>query len=188
MKLMICDDHQLFRETLASALGRRGHDVVATAPNPACAVESPSQVDVDLCIIVLQFPDASGVDGTRRVRKASRPTRVLVLTAAGETMPRSPQRSKRVPVPWWRRKLTSRFSSTPSTESDVVTQYCRQKSSTERCTTPPRRVIRSPCKPPCLALASVKCSSFLSTGTRRTSLPDAWGSPIRRHARTSKAY
>jgi two-component system nitrate/nitrite response regulator NarL len=81
---MICDDHQLFREALATVLGRRAHDVVATPSNPAAAVESAGQVDVDLCIMDLMFPDGSGVDGTRGVREASPATKVLVLTGAGE--------------------------------------------------------------------------------------------------------
>lgn len=84
MNLVICDDHQLFAEALATLLGRRGHHVVATPPNPAAAVESVGQVDVDLCIMDLLFPDDCGVDGTRRVREASPPTKVVVLTGAGD--------------------------------------------------------------------------------------------------------
>lgn len=82
MNLVICDDHQLFAEALATLLGRRGHYVVATPPTPAAAVESVGKVNVDLCIMDLLFPDDSGVEGTRRVREASPPTKVVVLTGA----------------------------------------------------------------------------------------------------------
>jgi len=82
VNLVICDDHELFAEALATLLCRRGHHVVATAPRPAAAVESVGQVDVDICIMDLLFPDDSGIDGTRRVREASPPTKVLVLTGA----------------------------------------------------------------------------------------------------------
>jgi two-component system nitrate/nitrite response regulator NarL len=84
MNLMICDDHQLFSEALATVLGRRGHEVVGTPSNPAAAVESVSQVDVDLCIMDLVFPDDNGIDGTRRLREASPLTKVLVLTGAAD--------------------------------------------------------------------------------------------------------
>jgi two-component system nitrate/nitrite response regulator NarL len=84
MNLMICDDHQLFAEALATLLGRRGHHVVATPPSPTAAVESVGEADVDLCIMDLLFPGESGVDGTRRVREASPPTKVVVLTGVGD--------------------------------------------------------------------------------------------------------
>jgi two-component system, NarL family, nitrate/nitrite response regulator NarL len=84
VNVVICDDHELFAEALASLLGRRGHRVVAIPTNPTAAVKSVGQVDVDLCIMDLVFPDGCGIDGTRRVREASPPTKVLVLTGAGD--------------------------------------------------------------------------------------------------------
>jgi two-component system, NarL family, nitrate/nitrite response regulator NarL len=84
VNVVICDDHQLFSEALANLLGRRGHHIVAIPRNPAAAVESVGQVDVDLCIMDLLFPDDSGVDGTRRVREASPPTKVVLLTGAAD--------------------------------------------------------------------------------------------------------
>jgi two-component system, NarL family, nitrate/nitrite response regulator NarL len=84
VNVVICDDHELFAEALATLLGRRGHHVVATSPNPAAAVRSVGQVEVDLCIMDLLFPDGCGVDGTRRVRHASPATKVVVLTAAAD--------------------------------------------------------------------------------------------------------
>jgi two-component system nitrate/nitrite response regulator NarL len=82
VNVVICDDHQLFAEALATLLGRRGHRVVATPSNPAAAVEAVGRVDVDLCIMDLLFPGDSGVDGTRRVRDASPPTKVVILSGA----------------------------------------------------------------------------------------------------------
>jgi two-component system, NarL family, nitrate/nitrite response regulator NarL len=84
MNMVICDDHQLFAEALATLLGRRGHHVVAMPPDPAAAVKSVGQGDVDLCVMDLVFPDACGVDGTRRVRNASPATKVVVLTGAAD--------------------------------------------------------------------------------------------------------
>ncbi|MGH7540619.1 MAG: response regulator transcription factor, partial [Gemmatimonadota bacterium] len=48
--------------------------------DPSAAVEAVGQVAVDVCIIDLRSPDESGIAGTRRVREASPPTRVVVLT------------------------------------------------------------------------------------------------------------
>ncbi|MGH8984188.1 MAG: response regulator transcription factor [Acidimicrobiia bacterium] len=82
--VVICDDHGLFAEALATFLTHRGHHVVAVSANPSAAVEAVGQVGVDLCIMDLLFPDESGIDGTRRVREASPTTRVIVLTGAGD--------------------------------------------------------------------------------------------------------
>jgi two-component system nitrate/nitrite response regulator NarL len=84
VNLVICDDHQLFAEALATLLGRRGHHVVATPPTPAAAVEYLGQVEVDICIMDLLFPEDCGVEGTRRVREASPLTKVVILTGADD--------------------------------------------------------------------------------------------------------
>jgi two-component system, NarL family, nitrate/nitrite response regulator NarL len=82
--VLICDDHVLFAEALATLLAQRGHHVVGVCASPSVAVEVVGEVDVDLCIMDILFPDGSGIDGTRWVREASPATRVVVLTRAGE--------------------------------------------------------------------------------------------------------
>lgn len=84
--ILICDDHTLFAEALATLLTRRGHQVVAISASPPAAVNTVARVDIDVCVMDLLFPGDSGIDGTRRVREASPATRVIVLTGAGPEM------------------------------------------------------------------------------------------------------
>ena len=84
MNVLICDDHALFAEALATLLTHRGHHIVAVCGSPSAAVEVVGEVDVDLCIMDLLFPDGSGIDGTRWVREVSPATRVVVLTGAAD--------------------------------------------------------------------------------------------------------
>ena len=81
MRLVLCDDHVVFLEALASALRARGHEVVATAHDPQAAVEAVVEHEPDICLIDLSFPEGSGLDAVRAVRERGLPTRLLVLSA-----------------------------------------------------------------------------------------------------------
>lgn len=79
MHILICDDHSLFAQAVASLLNRAGHEVTsACSPVEAEAVAASTKVDV--CLMDLQFPNASGVDGVAGVRAVSPETQVVVLT------------------------------------------------------------------------------------------------------------
>jgi len=81
MRLVLCDDHQLFLDALASALTGHGHDVVATATTPDDAVRAVAQERPDVCLLDLAFPEGSGVEAARRIRERHPATQVLVLSA-----------------------------------------------------------------------------------------------------------
>jgi two-component system nitrate/nitrite response regulator NarL len=81
MRLLICDDHLMFSEALASLLKARGHTVVGCPTTPEGAVELSQEEEVDAIICDLHFP---GIDGSRSVSflRAARPdTPIVVLTA-----------------------------------------------------------------------------------------------------------
>jgi len=81
MRLVLCDDHRLFLEALASALVGHGHDVVATTTTPAGAVRAVALLRPDACVLDLGFPEGSGVEAARILREQHPTTRVLVLSA-----------------------------------------------------------------------------------------------------------
>jgi DNA-binding NarL/FixJ family response regulator len=85
MNVLICDDHCLFADALASVFRARGYDVRATVRDPPHAVASLINHDVDICLMDLMFPN--GVDGSEclgDLRAASPTTKVIVVTASSD--------------------------------------------------------------------------------------------------------
>lgn len=84
MKIVLCDDHSLFIQSLAAVLTSRGHDVVGCFSSPTQAIEALASNEVDVCVMDLRFPSASGIDGVRGIVEVSPRTRVVVLTGSGD--------------------------------------------------------------------------------------------------------
>jgi two-component system nitrate/nitrite response regulator NarL len=83
VNVVICDDHRLFSEALATVLTARNWSIVACAEHPEHAVAAAAEHHVDACLMDLSVPDGySGVAGVASVRKASPRTKVVVLTAS----------------------------------------------------------------------------------------------------------
>jgi two-component system nitrate/nitrite response regulator NarL len=82
-RVVLCDDHQLFAESLAVVLATRGHDVVAVTMSPPAAATAVVEHDAELCIMDMNFPafDGNGVDGARMVLEGRPGTAVVILSA-----------------------------------------------------------------------------------------------------------
>jgi DNA-binding NarL/FixJ family response regulator len=81
IRVLIADDHPLFRDGLAALLGAEPdtEPVGAAATGPE-AVEMASQIQPDVVIMDLRMPGLSGVEATRRIVADSPHIAVLVLT------------------------------------------------------------------------------------------------------------
>jgi DNA-binding NarL/FixJ family response regulator len=81
MRVLVVDDHPLYREGLAMALETMEDvEVVGQAADGATAAELATSLAPDVVIMDLHLPGMSGVEATRQLL-ADRPnTRVLVLT------------------------------------------------------------------------------------------------------------
>jgi two-component system, NarL family, nitrate/nitrite response regulator NarL len=85
VNVVICDDHRLFSDALATVLSARDWSIVACAVDPAHAVAAVTGHRVDACLMDLSFPDGhSGIAGIESVRRASPGTKVVVLTASSD--------------------------------------------------------------------------------------------------------
>lgn len=81
IRILIADDHELFREGLRVVLDLRpDFEVVAEAANVAETVAAHVRHQPDLTLLDLQMPDGTGIDALRIIRKAQPDARVLMLT------------------------------------------------------------------------------------------------------------
>jgi DNA-binding NarL/FixJ family response regulator len=84
VRVMVVDDHPMWREGVARDLGERGLEVVATAGDGTAAVRIAPAVRPDVVLMDLQMPHLDGAGATAAIREALPDTRVLVLSASAE--------------------------------------------------------------------------------------------------------
>lgn len=84
LRVMVVDDHPLWRDAVAADLTAAGFEVVATAGDGAEAVRRAAASRPHVVLLDLQLPVMDGVKATRQIVAADPSTRVLVLSASGE--------------------------------------------------------------------------------------------------------
>ncbi|KXK62967.1 two-component system response regulator [Micromonospora rosaria] len=84
VRVMVVDDHPMWREGVARDLTEAGHVVVATSGEGRQAVRVAAAVRPDVVVLDLQLPDISGVEVIHGLRAALPDVRVLMLSASGE--------------------------------------------------------------------------------------------------------
>jgi DNA-binding NarL/FixJ family response regulator len=84
LRVMVADDHPLWRDAVARDLAEAGLEVVATAGDGAEAIRRATATRPDVLLLDLQLPDVSGVEVARQLCDAQPSLRVLVLSASGE--------------------------------------------------------------------------------------------------------
>ena len=83
-RVMVVDDHPMWREAVARDLAEAGFEVVATAADGGEAVRRAPAARPEVVVLDLQLPVLSGVEVTRTLLAADPAVRVLVLSASGE--------------------------------------------------------------------------------------------------------
>jgi DNA-binding NarL/FixJ family response regulator len=83
-RVMVVDDHPMWRDAVARDLAEAGFDVVATAGDGAEALRRAPAARPEVALVDLQLPAVSGIEVTRGLAGADPPARVLVLSASGE--------------------------------------------------------------------------------------------------------
>ena len=84
IRVMVVDDHPMWRDAVARDLTEAGYDVVATAADGAQALRVAGAARPDVVVLDLQLPDMSGVEVTAGLRAVHPAAHVLVLSASGE--------------------------------------------------------------------------------------------------------
>ena len=85
IRLLVVDDHALFRRALANLLGNEpGFEVVGEAGDGAEAVSKAQALRPDLILMDIHMPGTDGLQATRQIVSALPATRVVILTVSEE--------------------------------------------------------------------------------------------------------
>ena len=77
IRVMVVDDHPMWRDAVARDLTEAGYEVVATVADGAQALRVAGPARPDVVVLDLQLQDMSGVEVTRGLRAAHPAARVL---------------------------------------------------------------------------------------------------------------
>jgi DNA-binding NarL/FixJ family response regulator len=84
MRILIADDHTLFRESLGSLLASRGLEIVGEAREGQEAVELARSLRPDVVLMDLSMPGLDGLAATRLISAEMPEVKVVVLTASDD--------------------------------------------------------------------------------------------------------
>ncbi|MDH3404878.1 MAG: response regulator transcription factor [Acidobacteriota bacterium] len=84
MRILIADDHTLFRDSLRSLLEARDQEVVGEADNGAAAIKLAWDLKPDLVLMDLLMPEMDGLEATKRLVAELPEVKVVILTASEE--------------------------------------------------------------------------------------------------------
>jgi DNA-binding NarL/FixJ family response regulator len=84
LRVMLVDDHDLFRTGLRNLLEEQGVQVVAEASEGASALGLVRELAPDVVVMDLNMPGMNGIEATREIARLAPLTRVVVLTISDE--------------------------------------------------------------------------------------------------------
>jgi DNA-binding NarL/FixJ family response regulator len=84
LRVLIVDDHDLFRTGLRNLLEEQGLHVAGEAASGAEAVRAVREIAPDVVVMDLNMPGMGGVEATRHIAAVAPLTRVVVLTISDE--------------------------------------------------------------------------------------------------------
>lgn len=84
MRVLLADDHALFRAGIASLLRASGFDVVGEASNGHEAVKRARELAPDLILMDIRMPDCSGLEATRQIRSDLPAVKIVMVTVSDD--------------------------------------------------------------------------------------------------------
>ncbi len=84
MRVLIADDHSLFRDGLVSLLGAAGFTVVGQAGDGQTAVELANRLSPELVLLDLHMPVMNGLEALRQIKANHPEIKVVMLTVSDE--------------------------------------------------------------------------------------------------------
>lgn len=84
IRVVVADDHPMWRDAVARDLADAGFDVVATADDGRAAVDRTRATDPDVLVLDLNLPGLTGPEVCAALSTAGVRTRTLILSASGD--------------------------------------------------------------------------------------------------------
>ena len=84
MRVLVADDHSLFRDGIVSLLEAAGFDVVGQAGDGRAAVEMALRLRPDLVLMDITMPQMTGLEALRLIKAELRETQVVMLTVSDD--------------------------------------------------------------------------------------------------------
>jgi DNA-binding NarL/FixJ family response regulator len=84
VRILVADDHSLFRDGLTSLLEAAGHEVVGQAGDGEAAVQAVDRVKPDLVLLDVSMPKVDGLEALRRIRAEHPELAVVMLTVSDD--------------------------------------------------------------------------------------------------------
>jgi DNA-binding NarL/FixJ family response regulator len=84
VRILIADDHPLFRNGLRSLLLAQGHEVVGEAHDGQQAVELARNLLPELVLMDVSMPELNGIEATRQIVAEIPNVKVVILTASDQ--------------------------------------------------------------------------------------------------------
>jgi len=81
-RVLLVDDHEIYRAGLRGLLVEQGIDIVGEAPNGELALELVEAKHPSVVIMDLNMPGIGGIEATRRITTLAPLTRVIMLTVS----------------------------------------------------------------------------------------------------------
>lgn len=82
MRVLLADDHTLFRDGIASLITAWGHEVVGQASNGEQAVELADALRPELVLMDVRMPGMSGLAATQRIKSTHPEIAIVMLTVS----------------------------------------------------------------------------------------------------------
>ena len=82
MRIVLADDHALFRDGIASLLAAWGHEVVGQARSGDEAVELADRLEPDAILMDVRMPGSTGLEATRRIAGRHPSIAIVMLTVS----------------------------------------------------------------------------------------------------------
>lgn len=84
MRVLLVDDHALFRDGVRSLLGARGVEVVGEAGDGERAVEAALRLRPDVVLMDITMPGMDGLEATRAIKAKAPEIKIVMLTVSDE--------------------------------------------------------------------------------------------------------
>lgn len=84
MRVLLADDHPLFRDGVRSLLEARGFDVVGEAGDGREAVTQAERLRPDVILMDIGMPNGGGLEATRLIKAAMPETKIVILTVSDD--------------------------------------------------------------------------------------------------------